>query len=292
MNKIKLLSLGSLTTILLASQSAMAQSTMTGMDHGSMSHDDMQMQGGSAPADARDPHAYAAGNTLASGPYKLSPQRSLFMGDEHHHSLFLADRLEAVRNDEDETSGAYEFLARWGGDYNRMVLKAEGEAAQGKLQESSTEALWSHAVTAYWDAQLGLRHDTSEDGKDRNWLALGVEGLAPYWFEVGAMAYLGQDGRTALSLSVEYELLLTQRLVLQPRLEADAYGRKDAVNGIGQGLSSVTTGLRLRYEFSRQFAPYFGVEWANRFGETADLLRAADESTHETRAVAGLRFWF
>jgi copper resistance protein B len=147
-------------------------------------------------------------------------------------------------------------------------------------------------VAPYWDAQLGLRHDTSEGGQARNWLALGIDGLAPYWFEVGVTAYLGEGGRTALGLSVEQDLLLTQRLVLQPRLEAQAHGRRDAVNGIGKGLSDATVGLRLRYEFSRQFAPYLGLEWAGHFGETADLRRAADEPVRETRAVAGLRFWF
>lgn len=259
-----------------------------------MNHDDMRMQGGSAPADARDPHAYAGGNTLGSGAYVLGPQRSLFLGDEHKHGMVLVDRLEAVQND-GETSGAYELTARWGGDYDRWVLKAEGELAHGRVDASSTEALWSHAVAPYWDMQLGLRHDTvqgpTRDGR-RDWLAFGVQGLAPYWLEVDAMAYLGKGGRTALSFGLEHELLLTQRLVLQPRLEADAYGQRDADQAVGKGLSSITAGLRLRFEFSRQWAPYIGVEWTGLFGETADLARAADEPVRETRAVAGLRFWF
>jgi copper resistance protein B len=283
------LSSAALLLALLSSPLVMAQTKVAtqGMDHGAM-----QMQGGSAPADARDPHAYAGGTTLSSGPYALGAERSLFMGDEHSHGLFLADRLEAVRAGDTTTTGAYEFLARWGHDHNRLVLKAEGELAQGELEASSTELLWSHAAAPYWDAQLGLRHDTAQGGQARNWLALGIDGLAPYWFEVGLTAYLGEGGRTALGLSVEQDLLLTQRLVLQPRLEAEVHGRRDAVNGIGQGLSDATVGLRLRYEFSRQFAPYLGVEWAGHFGETADLRRAADEPVRETRAVAGLRFWF
>jgi len=285
---LSLLSPAALLLALLSSPLAAAQATTQGMDHGAM-----QMQGGSAPADARDPHAYAGGTTLSSGPYALGPERSLFMGDEHSHGLFLADRLEAVRDgDSGTTTGAYEFLARWGRDHDRLVLKAEGEVVDSQLEASSTEVLWSHAVAPYWDAQLGLRHDTSEGGQARNWLALGIDGLAPYWFEVGVTAYLGEGGRTALGLSVEQDLLLTQRLVLQPRLEAEVHGRRDAVNGIGKGLSDATVGLRLRYEFSRQFAPYLGLEWAGHFGETADLRRAADEPVRETRAVAGLRFWF
>lgn len=285
---LSLLAPAALLLALLSSSPAAAQTTMQGMNHGAL-----QMQVGSAPADARDPHAYAGGTTLSSGPYALGSERSLFMGDEHSHGLFLVDRLEAVRDgDHGSTTGAYEFLARWGHDHDRLVLKAEGEVAQGRLEASSTEALWSHAVAPYWDAQLGLRHDTVEAGQARSWLALGIDGLAPYWFELGLTAYLGEGGRTALGLSVEQDLLLTQRLVLQPRLEAEAHGQRDAVNGIGRGLSSATAGLRLRYEFSRQFAPYLGLEWAGHFGETADLRRAADEPVRDTRAVAGLRFWF
>lgn len=268
--------------------SARAQSSSHVMNHG-----DMQGQTGSAPADARDPHAYAGGTTLSSGPYALGSERSLFMGDEHSHLVFLADRLEAVREvDGGPSQGAYEFLVRWGHDHDRLVLKAEGEAAAGELESSSTQALWSHAVAPYWDRQIGLRHDTLQGGRARNWLALGFDGLAPYWFEVGVTAYLGDGGRTALGLDVAYELLLTQRLVLQPSLEAEAHGQRDSANGLGQGLSRATTGLRLRYEFSRQLAPYLGLEWAAHFGETADLRRTADEPVRDTRAVAGLRFWF
>jgi len=257
---------------------------------GAMDHGDMQMQGGSAPPDARDPHAYSAGNTLSGGPYTLGPARSLHLHDESTWGTLRVDRLEAVRTDE-HTSGAYEATARIGHDYNRLVIKAEGEASGGRIEESRTEALWSHAVATFWDAQFGVRHDTGP-GPGRTWAALGIEGLAPYWFEVDAAAYLGDDGRTGLRLSVEYELLLTQRLVLQPRLEAAVYGKGDPANGIGKGLSSVTAGLRLRYEFSRQFAPYVGVEWAGRFGDTAHLARVAGETTNETRVMAGVRFWF
>ncbi|MBU2114719.1 MAG: copper resistance protein B, partial [Gammaproteobacteria bacterium] len=162
----------------------------------------------------------------------------------------------------------------------------------GKLEESSTELLWSHAIAAYWDGQLGLRLDQVADGTNRQWLALGVQGLAPYWFEVDVTAYLGSGGRTALSAEAEYELLLTQRLILQARAELTAYGKDDAVNQLGKGLSSLGAGLRLRYEFSRQFAPYVGVEWQNKYGNTADFARLQDASTAETSWVAGVRFWF
>lgn len=255
-----------------------------------MDHGEMQMQGGSAPPDARDPHAYSGGFTLQSGPYALEDTPRLRLADETPFGSILFDNFEAVRSG-GNNSGAYDVLARFGRDYNKLVLKAEGEVASGKLQDARTEALWSHAVSTFWDTQLGVRHDSGV-GPNRTWLAFGVQGLAPYWFEVDAAAYVGSGGRTALRLGAEYELLVTQRLIVQPRIEANFYGKSDATRGIGKGFSDLTTGVRVRYEFSRQFAPYLGVEWANQFGETADLMRAAGEPTRRTRYVAGVRFWF
>ena len=249
---------------------------MAGMNHGSM-------QGGAAPADARDPHAYADG-------YDFGPIPRPRLGDEHNFGSLLVDRLEAVRTS-DKTSAAYDLLAWYGRDYNRAVLKAEGDVDNGELAEARTELLWGHAVAAYWNTQLGLRYDSGE-GPDRTWLALGIQGLAPYWFETDATAYVGNDGRTALNVEAEYELLFTQKLILQPRFEADLYGKDDARRGLGSGLSELSAGLRLRYEIRREFAPYIGVEWAGKFGGTADYARAAGLDTKETRAVAGVRLWF
>ena len=251
---------------------------------------EMQMQGGSAPPGARDPHAYSGGFTLQSGPYALDGNQRLRLADEKSFGSIMFDNLEAVRSD-GRDSGAYDVLARFGRDYDKLVIKAEGEVASGKVQDARTEALWSHAVATFWDAQLGLRQD-SGTGPDRTWLAIGAQGLAPYWFEVDAAAYVGEGGRTALRLGAEYELLITQRLILQPRIEANLYGKSDPARDIGKGLSDLTAGIRVRYEFSRQFAPYVGVEWASRYGESADMARAAGERTQNTRYVAGVRLWF
>ena len=119
-----------------------------------------------------------------------------------------------------------------------------------------------------------------------------IQGLAPYWFEVGATAYLGGNGRTALRLGAEYDVLLTQKLILQPRAEFSLYGKDDVAREIGSGLSNGVIGLRLRYEINRHLAPYIGVERSSKFGQTADLARAGGERTAETRWVAGVRFWF
>jgi len=258
---------------------------MPGMDHG-----EMNMQGGSAPPDARDPHAYSGGYTLDSGKYALPGPRQLRLADEQNFGSLLVDRLERV-DTRDGNATAYDAQAWFGRDYDRLVVKAEGDYGQGKMQEARTELLWGHAIATFWDTQLGARYDSGV-GPDRSWLALGVQGLAPYWFNVEATAYVGDAGRTALRLEVEYELLLTQRLILQPRLDLNAYGKSDEALGIGSGLSDGAAGLRLRYEFTRQFAPYVGVERAGKFGKTADLARIAGEKTDETRWVAGVRFWF
>jgi copper resistance protein B len=241
------------------------------------------MQGGSPPPDARDPHAYSDGLTFG-------PDRQLRMMDEESHLAVMVDRLESVRT-RDDTTGAYELAVRYGRDYDRAVLKAEGHVADGKLEEASTELLWSHATTTFWDAQLGVRYD-SGIAPDQQWLALGVQGLAPYWFEVDATAYIGKQGRTALRLEAEYELLITQKLILQPRVEINLYGKNDAARDIGSGLSDALAGLRLRYEFTHQFSPYAGIEWAGKLGNTAGFVRAAGEKMSETRWVAGVRFWF
>lgn len=266
--------------------SAQSEEAASAMDHGSMN-----MQGGSAPADARDPHAYADGNTLDSGEYAQSGPRQLRLADEHNFGSLLVDRLEHMSTNDGANASAYDLQAWFGRDYDRLVIKAEGNYAEGKIHEARSELLWGHAVASYWDAQLGVRHDSGVD-PSRTWLALGVQGLAPYWFEVDAFAYLGEDGRSALRVAAEYELLLTQRLILQPRAEFNLYGKQDLERNIGSGLSDGSLGLRLRYEFSRQIAPYIGVERVEKFGQTADMARDAGERAGETRWVAGLRFWF
>ena len=262
-----------------------ATAGMAGMDHG-----DMKAQGGPAPADARDPNEYSDGYELDQGPYALPGPRQLRLADEHSFGTVLFDRLEHVHG-RDGSATVYDAQAWFGRDYDKLVIKAEGEVARGRLQDARTELLWGHAVAPYWDTLLGVRYDSGV-GPERHWLAFGVQGLAPYWFEVGATAYIGSQGRTALRLDTEYDILLTQKLILQPRAEFNFYGKDDVARDIGSGLSSGVIGLRLRYEINRQLAPYIGVERSEKFGQTANFARAADERTAETLWVAGVHFWF
>ncbi len=260
------------------------------MDHGSMDHGSMDHGSGDSAREGRDPDAYSNGYRLDSGPYLLEGRQHSHMADSHRFSVLRIDRLERV-DGRDHTGTAYDAQAWWGGSYDRLWLKAEGEHSSGTLQEARSELLWSHAVAPFWDRQLGLRHDSGA-GPERQWLALGLHGLAPYWFELDVAAYLGSGGRSALRLGSEYELLLTQRAILQPRVEFNLYGQDDPARGLGSGLAEGVLGLRLRYEFSRQLAPYLGVEWSGKFGQSADLAHSADDATSEWRWVGGVRFWF
>lgn len=240
------------------------------------------MQGGSPPADARDPHAYAEGQDF--GPYRLE------LMEDHSLGALLVDNFELARSG-GNTFAAFDVEAWFGRTYERAVLKTEGRVDGGEIAEARTELLWGHAFAAYWDAQIGVRYDSGE-GPNREWLAFGVEGLAPYWFEVEATAYLGESGRSALRLDASRDYLLTQRLVMQPRVEASFYGRRDLERGLGSGLSGVSAALRLRYEIRRELAPYIGIEWMRKYGETEDLVRLAGRDPSDTRLVLGLRFWF
>jgi len=264
---------------------------MKGMDHNSMSMDSMKSdqmdmgsaQGGSAPANARDPHAFSDGYDFG----ELAKPR---LADEHNFSSLLVDRLEAVSTS-DNKSAIYDLQFWYGRDYDRLVIKSEGDYDNQSLEESSTELLWSHALGAYWNTQLGIRYDSAEN-KDQSWLGFGIQGLAPYWFELDISAYIGEQGRSALNMEAEYEILITQKWVLQPRVEMALNIKDDEAAGIGSGLSETVTGIRLRYEIRREFAPYVGFEWAKKYGATADYANAANSDTSFTRAVAGVRFWF
>jgi len=240
------------------------------------------MQGGSAPPDARNPHAYSGNQDF--GPFPLR------LGDRQSFASLLVENLELTHSG-GNTATAYDLQGWYGRVYDRVVLKAEGDIDGGNLEEARSELLWGHAIASYWDTQLGVRYDSGE-GSNRGWLAFGVQGLAPYWFEIDVAGYVGESGRTALRLDASYELLFTQKLILQPRIEADVYGKDDPARGWGSGLAEMSAQLRLRYEVRREFAPYIGVEWVGKFGDTKDLAQAAGEDANDVRLVAGLRFWF
>lgn len=183
---------------------------------------------------------------------------------------------------------AWDAQAWFGNDYDKVWVKTEGERVRGEV-EASSELFWDRIFARWWNVQAGVRHDVGE-GPSRTWAAFGIHGVAPYRFELEATAYVGEQGRTALRFSGDYAWLLTQRLILQPKLEFNLYGKGDAANGIGAGLSDSEVGLRLRYEFRREVAPYVGLAWIRSYGNTADLARAAGGDTSEVQWLAGIRF--
>ena len=178
-----------------------------------------------------------------------------------------------------------------GGDVNRFWFRTEGEAEDGDFGDAEAHALYGRAIARWWDLVVGVRQDV-RPGPAQTWAAVGIQGLAPYWFEVEATAYVGEAGRTHLRLESEYELLFTNRLILQPLVEVDIYGKSDPERRLGAGLSSIDAGLRLRYEVRREFAPYVGVTWSRKFFGTADLARAEGDDISGARLALGARVWF
>lgn len=188
--------------------------------------------------------------------------------------------------------GAFHWnLEGWtGSDYDRLWLKSEGTASEGEVESGRHEILYARPVSSFWNIQAGLRADL-DSRRSRVWAALGVEGLAPYFIRTTATAYLSGEGRLGFHFEAADDLRLTQRLILEPRIEADLYTRDDAARRVGSGLSEIDAGFRLRYEITRKFAPYVGVAFERRFGRTADFARAAGERPDSNRFVVGLRSW-
>jgi len=212
------------------------------------------------------------------------------MDDTHRFGKVMLDQLE-WRDAREGAAVTWDAQGWYGGDYNKLWIKTEGERITGTTLNASTDLLLDHVVARWWDAQAGIRQDFGK-GPARTWLALGVQGLAPYWLDVEATVYVGTAGRAAARLKADYDLLLTQRLILQPYGEANFYSKADPARQLGSGLSDIELSLRLRYEVRRELAPYVGVGWFKRFGGTAELAHAAGEGSDELELIAGLRIWF
>ncbi len=200
--------------------------------------------------------------------------------------------LAELRVTDDHTAGHWEADAWFGGDIDRLALKTEGAATIGEgVENVELTALYSRAVGPYFNLQAGIRQDVGP-GPDRTHAVIGIEGLAPYWFEVDAYAWLSTKGELRASASAEFDQRITQRLILQPRAEFDLSAQDIPELGMGHGLTSGEIGLRLRYEIIREFAPYIGVVHERSFGRTARFARAAGNDPASTSFVIGIRAWF
>jgi copper resistance protein B len=226
-------------------------------------------------------------------PSAMAASRQILAGEHGGASAFrfVADTAEIRWG---KGRPGYEVEADFwiGKDIDKLWLKAEVEGEFGRaVEDAEFQALWSHAIGPFWDLQSGLRQDVGH-GSDRTHLVLGVQGLAPYWFEIDAAAFLSHKGELTARIEGEYDLRITNRLILQPRLELDFAAENIPERGIGAGLSTASLGARLRYEITPLFAPYIGMEAGRAFARTADYRRREGEDRGELVAVTGIRFGF
>ena len=206
-------------------------------------------------------------------------------------AMVKLDKLEVHDNSDGPNPWSWKADAWLGRDLHKLWLKTEGEYHDGDTEEMELQLLYSRAITPFWDLQLGARRDFKPE-PERDWLVVGVNGLAPFLFEVDAALFIGEGERLAARLDAEYEYMFTQRLVLIPEMEANLYSKDDAQRGTGNGLSDLTLGLRLAYEVRREFAPYIGYSWSALYGDTADYAEAAGIDRRSGAWVAGFKGWF
>jgi copper resistance protein B len=257
---------------------------------------------------AADPHAHSHSDSGAAppNPQPLPPfipqltdedRKAAFpdvpdhaVHDRRINSFVLFEQIEGLSNG-GGTDFAIDSTGWIGLDRDRFWFRAEGDADDGGVDDAHVHLLYGRQISRWWDVVAGVRQDF-RPGPAQTWAAVGIQGLAPYWFEVEATGYVGTGGRTHARFEVEYDLLLTNRLIAQPLAEIELFGKSDPERGVGAGLSTTDVGLRVRYEFRREFAPYVGVVWRNKWGRTADFAAAAGEDTGGARFVTGLRLWF
>jgi uncharacterized protein involved in copper resistance len=293
-------------------------------------HDMSSMPGMGSPAAGQDPHAghdmsAMPGMTMDGGQSSTKVGTDLPPGNKPAPALpgdHLADRFwgaDAMANSrEDDLRREHggmtyyqvlfnlaEYQARkgndgyrwdgeaWvGGDINRLWLKSEGEGSFGKsLESAEVQALYSHALDPYWNLQAGVRYDFKPN-PSRTYATIGIEGLAPYQFEVEGALFLSDKGDVLARAEGYYDQRITNYFVLQPRVEANFAAQDVRETGIGSGLTDLEAGLRLRYEGRRELAPYIGVSWERQFGDTARFSRARGDDTGGFSFVAGVRTWF
>ena len=186
----------------------------------------------------------------------------------------------------------WESDAWFGGDSDRLQIKTEGEGSFGQpIEDFEVQALYSRAIAPFWNAQIGLRHDIAPN-PSRTYAVVGIEGLAPYWIHATGQLFLSDKGDVRVRLEGSLDERITQKLIFQPRFELNLSAQDMPAIGVGSGLTSFDVGARLRYEFRKEFAPYIGVEWTGRTGDTARYARLAGEKPNAINVVAGIRFWF
>ena len=284
--------------------SAMDHSQMdhSKMNHGAMDHSQHSSAPdksvpGAAREDAVPARAFEGPRHAADaifGAEAMEPSRKNLARENGgmRTGSILIERLEArIAADGGEDGYVWDAQAFYGGDLSRFVIKTEGEGEfGGDLEDAEIQALYSRAIGPFFDLQAGVRFDPEPD--TRGHLVFGVQGLAPYMFHVDGALFLSERGDLTARLEGEYDQRITQRLIVQPRLEVELSAQDIPERGIGAGITKIEPGVRLRYEIEREFAPYVGIEYEAALGETADIARAAGEDPDGLKVVIGLRAWF
>ena len=190
-----------------------------------------------------------------------------------------------------EPGSRWDSRAWIGGDRNRLWIRSEGDAVDGVLDAAEAQLLFGRSITPWWDVVAGIRYDARPQ-PGHVWAAIGIQGTAPQFVDLQATAFVGPSGHIAARIEAEYELLLTQRLVLQPLVELSLSGKDDPDRGIGRGLSTDEVGFRVRYELKRELAPYAGVVWHKKLFGTGDAAREDGGDAGGWHLVAGIRVWY
>lgn len=226
------------------------------------------------------------------GAEAMAAAEAAMMGD-HGSAQYAKLAFDLAEYQFRDGKDGYRWEAEaWFGDLDRLVIKSKGEGTFGEgLDHGEAQALYSKALDPWWNLQAGVRQDLAP-GPVRTHATVGIEGRAPYQFEVQAAAFLSHKGELTARVEGSYDQRITQRLILQPRAELDFSAQDIADYQLGSGLTSAELGLRLRYEIRRELAPYLGVSWTRAIGETADIARAGGESASSTSWVIGLKSWF
>jgi copper resistance protein B len=276
-------------------------------DHGAMDHSQMDHSGhgaspdksapGVAPESAVPERAFEgprhAADAIWGADVMATSRRQLARENGGMRTgMVMLERFEArLATDGGEDGYLWDAQAFYGGDINRFVIKTEGEGEfSGPLEDAEVQALYSRAIGPFFDLQAGVRFDPEPD--TRGHIVAGIQGLAPYMFELDAALFLSDRGDLTARIEGEYDQRITQRLILQPRVELELAAQDISERDIGAGITKIEPGLRLRYEIEREFAPYVGIEYEAKLGETADIARAAGEDPNGLKLLIGLRAWF
>lgn len=212
-------------------------------------------------------------------------------GMRHDDRVFLFVQSERLEYREASGETLWDLQGWYGSDLRKLWVKTEGHAEGGSVDGAELQVLYSRAWTAFFDLQLGVRVSDIDDGDILSGVA-GVQGMAPYRVEVDAALFVSEAGDVSIRSEFERDIFLGEQLILQPRAEIGIAFQTVPDLGVGSGVTGLSAGLRLRYEVTRKFAPYIGIEYERSFGDTADFLRASGIHPHETTVLAGLRFWF